>query len=75
MIPSKAYHGDGALTNRAGARHGPREVCNATTLMRTTHHVTKVNPYQQARIADVGGIDFTEVFDIEKNPCSKFSLH
>lgn len=57
---------DGALTNRAGARHGPREVRNASTMMRTTHHVTKVNPYENARIADVGDIPFHSVFDIEK---------
>lgn len=57
---------DGALTNRAGARHGPREVRNASSLMRTTHHVTKVNPYKNARIADVGDVAFTAVFDIEK---------
>ncbi|WP_293447847.1 agmatinase [Planktotalea sp.] len=57
---------DGALTNRAGARHGTREVRNALSMMRTTHHVTKVNPYENARIADVGDIDFNSVFDIEK---------
>ena len=57
---------DGALSNRAGARHGPREVRNASSLMRTTHHVTKVNPYANARIADVGDVDFNSVFDIEK---------
>lgn len=57
---------DGALTNRAGARHGPREVRNASSMMRTTHHVTKVNPYENARIADVGDIEFNSVFDIEK---------
>jgi guanidinopropionase len=57
---------DGALTNRAGARHGPREVRNASSMMRTTHHVTKVNPYANARIADVGDVSFNSVFDIEK---------
>lgn len=57
---------DGALTNRAGARHGPREVRNASSLMRTTHHVTNVNPHEIARIADVGDIDFHHLFDIKK---------
>lgn len=55
---------DGALTNRASARHGPREVRNASSMM--PHHVTKVNPYANARIADVGDITFNTVFDIEK---------
>ena len=57
---------DGALTNRAGARHGPREIRNASSMMRTTHHVTKVNPYKNARIADVGDVEFYSIFDIEK---------
>ena len=57
---------DGALSNRAGARHGPREVRNASTMMRTTHHVTNVNPHENARVADVGDVDFNYLFDIQK---------
>ena len=45
---------DGALTNRPGARHGPREVRNQSSLMRAISHATRINPYDLCRIADVG---------------------
>jgi len=47
---------DGGTTNRAGARHGPREVRNLSSLMRSAHHVTGVAPYEIANIADVGDL-------------------
>jgi guanidinopropionase len=57
---------DGALTNRPGARHGPREVRNQSSLMRAINHATRINPYDLCRIADVGDIPFNSAFDIEK---------
>lgn len=51
---------DGGTTNRAGARHGPREVRNQSSLMRSTHHVFKTEPFRIANIADVG--------DLQVNP-------
>jgi len=45
---------DGGTTNRAGARHGPRQMRDMSTLMRATHPVTKVNPYRCANCADIG---------------------
>ncbi|NYZ12698.1 agmatinase [Azospirillum sp. RWY-5-1] len=45
---------DGGTTNRAGARHGPREMRNASSLMRRVHHPSGVAPYDLARIADLG---------------------
>ena len=47
---------DGGTTNRAGARHGPREVRNLSSLMRSTHHVFKTEPFKIANIADVGDV-------------------
>ncbi|HEV7247179.1 MAG TPA: agmatinase [Shinella sp.] len=47
---------DGGTTNRAGARHGPREVRNQSSLMRSTHHVFKTEPFKIANIADVGDL-------------------
>lgn len=47
---------DGGTTNRAGARHGPREVRNHSSLMRSTHHVFKTEPFRAANIADVGDL-------------------
>jgi guanidinopropionase len=47
---------DGGTTNRAGARHGPREVRSMTSLMRRAHHVSGVVPFALANIADVGDL-------------------
>lgn len=45
---------DGGTTNRAGARHGPREVRNMSSLIRRVHPVTGLSPYDQVRVGDVG---------------------
>jgi len=45
---------DGGTTNRAGARHGPREIRNASSLMRRVHHVSGIAPYDLCRVADLG---------------------
>ena len=47
---------DGGTTNRAGARHGPREVRNQSSLMRRAHHVTGIQPFSVANVADVGDL-------------------
>lgn len=57
---------DGGTTNRPGARHGPREIRNQSSLTRSIHHVTRVNPYQLCSVADVGDVPFTHVFEIER---------
>jgi guanidinopropionase len=44
---------DGALTNRAGTRHGPREVRNQSSLMRAINHATRINPFELAKIRDM----------------------
>jgi guanidinopropionase len=56
---------DGAVTNRPGARHGPREVRNASSMMRSIHPTTRVNPYELRRIGDGGDVPFTRLFDPE----------
>ena len=45
---------DGGTTNRAGARHGPRQMRDQSTLMRNIHPVTRINPYNCARCAEFG---------------------
>jgi len=57
---------DGGVTNRAGARHGPRDIRDKSSMMRSIHHVTKVNPYDLCSIADLGDVPFQEVFRHEK---------
>ncbi len=54
---------DGAVTNRAGARHGPRDIRDKSSMMRAIHHVTKVNPYALCNIADIGDVTFEALFD------------
>ena len=56
---------DGGTTNRPGARHGPREIRNSSSLMRAIHHVTKVNPYDLCNVVDAGDVPFNRVFEIE----------
>ncbi len=45
---------DGGTTNRAGTRHGPREIRNQSSMIRRVHHVSGIAPYERARIADGG---------------------
>jgi guanidinopropionase len=45
---------DGGTTNRAGARHGPREIRNMSSFMRKVHHVSRIAPYKLAKVADLG---------------------
>lgn len=54
---------DGGVTNRPGARHGPREIRNQSSLMRTINHATRVNPYELCSVADVGDVRFARVYD------------
>ncbi len=57
---------DGAVTNRPGARHGPREIRNASSMMRSIHHVTRINPYELCRIGDAGDVTFTRMYEVEE---------
>ena len=45
---------DGGTTNRAGARHGPRQIRDLSTMARNVHHVTGIKPYHIANCADLG---------------------
>ena len=57
---------DLGVTNRPGARHGPREIRNASSLMRAFNLGLGVNPYELCRIADLGDVRLTHRFDLEK---------
>lgn len=54
---------DGGVTNRAGTRHGPRELRNQSSLMRRVHHVTGLSPYDLADVADCGDVP-VDPFDL-----------
>ena len=45
---------DLGTTNRAGARHGPREIRNMSAIIRRVHPVTRVEPCRLCRVADAG---------------------
>lgn len=45
---------DGGTTNRAGARHGPRALREASMMIRPFHHVSRTSPYSTHRVADFG---------------------
>ncbi len=44
---------DGGTTNRSGARHGPREMRNASSMMRQVN-ANGIAPYQALNVADIG---------------------
>jgi len=54
---------DGGVSNRPGARHGPREIRNSSSLMRPIHHVTRFNPFEACRVADMGDVRFSSMYD------------
>ena len=45
---------DGGTTNRPGARHGPRQIRDLSTLIRKVNPVSKVAPFSSCRCADLG---------------------
>ncbi|MEQ1576766.1 MAG: agmatinase [Hyphomicrobium sp.] len=47
---------DGGTTNRAGARHGPRAMRDASTMVRMVNQATAVAPFHTARLADLGDV-------------------
>ena len=57
---------DGGVTHRPGARHGPREIRNMSTMMRSYHHVTRFNPFDACRIADVGDVRFENIYNLDE---------
>ncbi len=47
---------DGGTSNRPGARHGPRAVRDASTMIRAQNGATGVRPFEAARCADFGDV-------------------
>lgn len=56
---------DGGVTNRPGARHGPREVRNQSSLMRKINQSSGICPYDLLRIADIGDAVIERPFQLE----------
>lgn len=55
---------DGGTTNRAGARHGPRQLRDLSTMIRAGNPVTGINPFTSVNCADLG--------DVSPNPVDLF---
>lgn len=47
---------DGGTTNRPGPRHGPRQLRDASTMIRAQNGITGVRPFERLRCADLGDV-------------------
>jgi len=45
---------DGGTTNRPGARHGPRQIRDASTMVRNVNRASGINPFALCNCADLG---------------------
>jgi guanidinopropionase len=45
---------DGGTTNRPGARHGPRQVRDSSSMIRSVHPIRRRSPYADHNCADLG---------------------
>ncbi len=52
---------DGATTNRPGARHGPRALRDASTMIRQIHPTHDINPFEMVNCADMGDVGVNPV--------------
>jgi guanidinopropionase len=53
---------DSGTTNRPGPRHGPRQLRDASTMIRAEHPTTGIRPFEKVNCADIG--------DVGPNPAS-----
>ena len=56
---------DGGVTNRPGARHGPREIRNQSSLIRKVNQATRVAPFDLVRVADLGDAWIERPFELQ----------
>ncbi|HET6185192.1 MAG TPA: agmatinase [Acetobacteraceae bacterium] len=56
---------DGGVTNRSGARHGPRAVREQSTLLRRFDGTTGLAPFAAARVRDLGDCWIEEPYALE----------
>ncbi|MBS0561928.1 MAG: agmatinase [Proteobacteria bacterium] len=57
---------DGAVTNRNGTRHGPRAVRDLSSLMRRINAATGIQPFEAARVRDLGDCWIEFPFSVDK---------
>jgi guanidinopropionase len=56
---------DAGVTQRPGARHGPREVRNQSCQILPFNPLTKVVPFELARIADIGDVPIPSAYNLD----------
>ena len=47
---------DGGTSNRPGARHGPRQLRDLSTMIRAEHPTSRIRPFEAANCADLGDV-------------------
>jgi agmatinase len=57
---------DLGVTNRAGARHGPREIRNQSSLMGFIHHHSRIMPFDLCRVADLGDVRIGDRYSLSR---------
>jgi guanidinopropionase len=56
---------DGGVTNRSGARHGPRAVREQSSMLRRINAVTGVTPFITARVRDLGDCWIEQPYELQ----------
>lgn len=56
---------DGGVTNRSGARHGPRAVREQSTLLRRINAATGIAPFAIARVRDLGDCWLEQPYELQ----------
>lgn len=56
---------DLGVTNRSGARHGPREIRSQSRLVGIYNHQSHMTPFAANRVADVGDVPFHTAYNLE----------
>ena len=57
---------DGAVTNRPGARHGPRQLREQSTLMGMMNHQTGIRPHDLVTAMDLGDVPIEGVYKLDQ---------
>ncbi len=56
---------DGGVTNRTGARHGPREIRNQSSFIRKINQATGIAPHDLCSVADLGDAWIEKPFELK----------
>jgi guanidinopropionase len=56
---------DGGVTNRSGARHGPRAVREQSALLRRINAATGIAPFASARVRDLGDCWLEQPYELQ----------